>query len=473
MDGRVEDTTSDDSAARMNIILMHCHDIGRFLASYGHPTVCTPNLDRLAREGVRFENAFCAAPQCSPSRAALFTGRYPHRTGVLGLTHAGFGWDMSSEVPHIARLLSEAGYDCELIGVHHESRMRSDDEVAAQLGFASVRTGGRADEVADHAVRSLRDRAESIAQPFYLQVGFVEPHRVGATSRGDARKGFLGDYIEPDESLGVAVPGYLQDDALARAEMAELQGAVRYMDAAVGHVLDEVDRLGLADDSIVLFTTDHGLALPRAKCTLYDPGIETALIARAPRLNWSGGRSVQGLVSNVDVVPTLLEAVGVTFPNDLDGHSLVKPLSNERAFVEKCAPGFRDHIYSEITFHSYYDPRRAVRTGDEKLIVNFDSVPAYMATVSQSGRPWSVPVTHAAGPAHSHAVAEYYDLREDPLELDNRIDCPAVQGTVAELSQRLLEWMVETGDPLLQGPVESPAYGGARDFLSMAAGRSV
>ncbi|TDE09266.1 sulfatase [Jiangella asiatica] len=443
---------------RMNVALIHCHDLGRFAHCYGATTVRTPSLDALAADGIRFDNAFCSAPQCSPSRAALFTGRYPHNTGVLGLTHANYGWDLSPDVQHVAGLLADEGYWTELIGVHHESRRRPDDEVAAQLGFTKVQTGGRADDVARRAVEALSARAGDPDRPFYLQIGFTEPHRLGPATDEGTRHGFLGGHIRPDDTLGITIPGYLRDDDSTRREIAELQGAVRHVDAAVGRVLTAIDELRLADDTLVVFTTDHGLALPRAKCTLYDPGIETALILRAPRLGWSGGRISTELVSNVDIVPTVLDAVGAPIPAQVQGRSLVRRLAGDPREG-------RDHLFGELTFHNYYDPRRCVRTATHKLIVKFDSTPAFMGTVAQSWRPWATPVVSAAGPANDHAPVEVYDLRDDPLELTNLAEEPRHRGLVDELRLILLGWMQETNDPLLAGPPPSPAYRHARRFL--------
>lgn len=159
-----------------NILLIHCHDLGRFLGAYGVPTVVSPHLDSLAAESALFESAFATAPHCSPARASLFTGTYPQTNGVLGLTHDPFGWDLTDPSSHLASRLSAAGYGTELIGVHHESRVLSDDVVAERLGFDRVRSGGDRDTVVERTTEAL-DRAAASDAPFYLQVGFHEPHR--------------------------------------------------------------------------------------------------------------------------------------------------------------------------------------------------------------------------------------------------------------------------------------------------------
>lgn len=432
-----------------NVLILHCHDLGRFLGCYGIPTVRTPNLDAFAAQSVQFNRAFCAAPQCSPARGSLFTGRYPQEHGVLGLTHSYFGWDLRSGVPHLATLLGNAGYVSSLIGQHHESRVRPDPEIAAQLGFSDVSTGGRAPSVAARAVAKLREYAAGDA-PFYLQVGFSEPHRLPSSRDLPGTMGFIGDYMEPDDTNGVTVPPHLVDDAGSRTEIAELQGAVSTMDAGAGEVLRAVTELGLADNTVVVFTTDHGLALPRAKCTLYDPGIEVALLVRIPGQRPS---TVDSLVSHVDVVPTLLELLGIQRPAELSGQSLLPAIAGDSK---------RDEIFAQISHHDYYDPRRCIRTENHKLIVNFSSAPAIMDS-SQSWMRRSTPQGLAGSVPPYHPPVELYDLRTDPVELTDLADSePAVRD---DLLARLAGWMRAVDDPLLSGPVSSPMQELASDMM--------
>jgi N-sulfoglucosamine sulfohydrolase len=445
--------------ARPNVVVMHCHDLGRFLGCYGHRAVSTPNLDALAAGGVRFDRAFATAPQCSPSRASLFTGRWPHSNGVMGLTHDEFGWDLHPTERHVAELLRDDGYFTALLGVHHESRVRSDATVAARLGFDHVDTGAiLAAPVADAALGLLPHLAES-AQPFYLQVGFYEPHRIAGERDEHGVMGFLGDHLEPDESQGVAVPAYLLDTPSARAEIAELQGAIRHMDAAAGRILHQLERLGVAGNTIMLFTTDHGVALPRAKCSLYDPGLEVALIIRYPDRGWAGGRVHDALVSNIDIVPTLLAAAGIDPGDGQQGRSLL-PLLDGDAYIE------RGEIFGELTYHDYYDPRRCIRTRTHKLIANFSSAPAFMDP-SQSWSRRCTPQVQIAGKDAYHPPIELYDLQRDPHELTDLAAQPEQAELVGQLSTQLFGWMAETKDPLLDGAVTSPLHRKTQGRLSM------
>ena len=448
------------TAARPNILLITCHDLGRFLGAYGIGTVRTPVLDAFAADGVRFARAFCAAPQCSPSRAALFTGRYPHSNGVLGLTHANFAWDLHEDERHLGQILREAGYTTALFGVHHESRAAGDPAViAARCGIETIALGGSGEAVSDRALAWL-DGVTGGERPFYLQLGYHEPHRAPAHRREErGYMGFLGDEIAPDESRGVTIPPYLADTPGSRAEIAELQGAVRALDAAVGRVLAGLRERGVERETIVLFTTDHGVALPRAKCSLYDPGLEVALIVRYPARGWTGGRTVDALTSNVDLCPTLLEAAGLPISGRIQGRSLLPALDGE-PFTP------RDAIFGELTYHDYYDPRRCIRTERHKLIVNFTAAPAFMDP-SQSWARRSTTVVPADPALAYHPLLELYDLAADPHEWRNLADDPAHADTLRDLLARLGRWMVDTADPLLAGAVTPPLH---RRALAMLGG---
>lgn len=430
-----------------SILLLHCHDLGRFLGSYGVNSVRTPHLDALAAQSTVFDAAFSTSPHCSPARASLFTGSYPQQNGVLGLAHDPFGWDLLDPTTHIAHRLHSIGYATELVGVHHESRTLPDAEVAARLGFDRVRTGGDRDVVVERATDAL-ERAAASDRPFYLQVGFHEPHRNPSSRDRAGVMGFLGEDIEPDESRGVSIPSYLTQDDAAHEEIAELQGAVHHMDAGVGEILSVLDRLGLADDTIVVFTTDHGLALPRAKCTLYDAGLGVALFLRVPgRAGWAG-RRIDTLVSHVDVVPTLLELAASTESSGIPGTSLVP-------VVEQDARA-RAYTFGQLTYHTYFDPKRSVRSASAKLILNLSNAPSSMDP-TQSWMHRSTPVDLKGPTIATSSVMEFYDLADDPDELVNLIDDPSRADQIAEFASALWEWMLTTGDPVVDQPT-SPRH---------------
>lgn len=245
------------------------------------------------------------------------------------------------------------------------------------------------------------------------------------------------------------VPSYMPDNDGSRREMAALQGAIMEADRAIGRIVGALDDGGLLDDALIVFTADHGIAMPRAKCTLYDPGIEIALIMR-----WPGGgigpAISSELVSNVDIAPTLLEITHIHAPEVLQGHSFLALLEN-RDYEPRAS------VYAEKTWHSYYDPMRAIRTQRYKLIRNFESafaveVPADVqegAVFRESPQRYSRDRT---------APLELYDLELDPLEAVNLASIERHSGLMRELDALLWQWMADTADPLLEGPVASPWF---------------
>lgn len=439
-----------------NILIVHCHDLGQYLHCYGVETVQTPNLDAFAAEGVRFSRSFCTSPSCSPSRAAIFTGRYPHSNGVMGLCHATFAWDLHPGERHLAQILREAGYTTAAVGVIHETRSG-----AARCGYQSYDPPSQATQATDAAIARLAQLRDD-DRPFLLAVGFIEPHRLpafGADPPGE--HGFTPAWIKADSALGTQVPGYLRDTPGTRQELAELQGAVRHVDTQFGRLMTALDELGLKQDTLVIFTTDHGVAMPRAKCSLYDPGIGVAFMLRLPaRRGWHGGVTQSALVSNVDYLPMLLNLLELPIPSEVQGRSLMALLDN--------APySARDEIFAEMTYHDYYDPRRCIRTATHKLIANFTTAPFFMDP-SQSWRPRSDTTSPPNRAMAYHPHIELYDLRSDPWEQQNLADKPEHAAIQRELLRRLHRHLVETADPILAGAVTGPHHRAAQAYLEQA-----
>lgn len=424
-----------------NLVMIDCHDLGQHLGCYGWQTVPSPNLDKLAAHGVRFENNFCTAPQCCPSRATLYTGRYAHANGMFGLAHHPFNWRMHDDEQHLGQLMKNAGYATAQIGMQHVTDQV--ERAVQRLGFDHVQLADDADTIAELVADHLRNSA---TDPFFLNIGFVEPHR-------DANGYFR--QAPPDRSRGVQVPPYLPQTPEAEEEFAQLQGVIGKMDRAIGRIWRALQANGHLANTWLIFTTDHGIAMPRAKCTMYDPGIETALIMYAEPFGLTGGRIYRELISNVDVVPTILDMLGFPHSERLHGRSFA-PLLRGEAYTS------REYIFAEKTFHTAYEPQRAIRTDRYKLIWNAEvdiinvpgdimHSPIYPQLIEQ--------ITAERPPL------EFYDLLEDPLEQHNRIDEPAYAATVNDLRWQLLNWMKDTGDPLLQGPISSPYYHRALNML--------
>ena len=272
----------------MNILYIHTHDTGRYIQPYGY-AIPTPNLQRMAEQGTIFRQCFNAGPTCSPSRAALLTGQYPHVCGMLGLAHRGFSLNDYSK--HLAGYLTRNGFESVLCGVQHVTRHDRKDV----LGYSRIIMGqdvpwdelkaqwdqeGLSEEHKGAARSMAQDRSNARAvvaylkekkdKPFFLSFGMGSTHRPYAKADPDINP----DYMQP--------PAPVHDNAETRRDMAEFATRARCVDDCVGLVLDTLRETGLDRDTFVFFTTDHGIAFPRMKCHLYDPGIGVALIVDYP-----------------------------------------------------------------------------------------------------------------------------------------------------------------------------------------------
>lgn len=436
------------NATKPNIVIFHSHDFGQYLGCYGVKTVRTPNLDKFAAEGVRFARSFCTAPGCSPSRASLFTGRYPHNNGVMGLTHGDFGWDLRPEEKHLAQILKQAGYATVAIGVIHETHSG-----AKRCGYDKFIKKKLAANGTPIAIEELK-RLAAGKQPFFLYAGFDEGHRLPYPKGSEPMAGlvgFPGPHLQPDDSLGVDLPGYLRDTPGTREELAGLQGAMRHLDEQFGRWVQAIRELGLETNTLFIVTTDHGIAMPRAKCSLYEPGLQVALLLRhAGRKGWNGGVVRNEMVSNIDVLPSILELAGISIPTNVQGRSFA-PLLDGRAYTPNAA------IFGEQTYHGYYDPQRSIRTETHKLIANFSTAPAFQDP-SQQWRPKSDVVVPERPPTSFHPHLELYDLTNDPWEQVNLANEPKHAAVRNELARRLYEQMVKSDDPLLRGAVTPPHH---------------
>jgi arylsulfatase A-like enzyme len=402
---------------RPNIVYLHSHDTGRHIQPYGHQ-VPTPNNERLADQGLLFRQAFSAAPVCSGSRAALLTGEYSHTNGMLGLAHRGYR--LADYHHHLVHTLRDAGYTSTLIGEQHVS---ADPD---EIGYDEVveLRSHQAAEVAPAAAKAIRETKS----PSFLSVGFFETHR---------------DFFEPTsvrDALYSLPPANLPDTPVTRRDMAAYKASARALDQGVGTVLDAIED----DNTLVILTTDHGLAFPGAKATLTDRGIGVLLIIRGPG-GFTGGRVSDALVSQVDLFPTITELLGIERPEWVRGKSLL-PLTR------RDAGEVNDAVFAEITFHAAYEPQRAVRTRRYKYIRRYER--PVLANIDDSP---SKDYLLAHGLAERDAPDEQlYDLVFDPNEADNIVH--AEPEIAAELRARLTAWMQETGDPLLDGPI-APAPG--------------
>lgn len=415
------------SAGRPNILYIHSHDTGRWTSPYGH-RVPTPNLQRLAEEGVLFRQAYCAAPTCSPSRASLLTGECPHSNGMLGLVNRGFSMTPTGYGHHIIRTLREAGYYSALIGLQHIA------EDPHTIGYDRVEVipGNRVAHVTPEAVRFLGSRPR---QPFWLTVGYFETHR-------PYHRAALEDdpcYAEP--------PAPVPDVPASRRDMADFQETVRTLDWGVGEVMAALEAAGLAENTVVISTTDHGIAWPMMKCNLYDGGMGVHLVLRGPG-GFRGGKVCDAMISQLDLFPTLCELLQIQAPSWLQGRSFLPALRGESSEINNA-------VFAEVNYHASYEPKRAVRTKRWKYIRHY------------GGREHPVLPNCDDGPTKGYWVKNgwaeqiiapeaLYDLIFDPNERNNLAGNASHRPVLDEMRKRMDTWMRGTDDPLLHGPVPAP-----------------
>jgi len=405
----------------MNLVYLHCHDLGRYLGCYGRE-VESPHLDALAEGSILFENAFCANPTCSPSRCSLLTGQYPHNCGMFGLTHLGFRLERADR--HLVRVLGDRGWHTALCGIQHEFP-------AKEIPYRTIIPSrgaefGTPDWDAAIAEASAGFLERPPDEPFVLSCGFFYPHR--PLMRG-------GRPPHPPLPRRMALP----DDPSIREDYHGFLKSVRHMDACAGKVLDAIENSGLAENTIVVFTTDHGAPYPGNKSDLRDAGLEVALMLRAP--GREPGR-VTAMVSQVDLYPTLLEMLGLDCPEATDGVSLTALINGGTASV-------RDHLFAEVNHHAEYQPMRALRTREFKYIRSFESDLRHR-TKNYDGFKDFGNALQANGYLDEPRPRErLFDIKEDPDEQSNRIGDRACAVVEDKLRTTLDDWMRTTDDPLL------------------------
>lgn len=410
---------------RPNIVYIHSHDTGRQIQPYA-PGVATPALQRLAAEGVLLRRTFCAAPTCSPSRAALLTGQWAHCSGMIGLAHRGFR--LHDPTRHLAHFLAEHGYHTVLAGLQHVA----DDP--ATTGYADIRTphDRHAASVAPVAVDFLQSAPP---QPFFLDIGFFETHREFPDSTGRIHAGTL------------TPPHPIADTPATRRDFADYCAMATDLDTGVATVLAALDETGLAGNTLVIYTTDHGPAFPGMKCNLTDAGIGVAMILRGPG-EFGGARVVDAMLSHIDLFPTLCEWLDLPAPAWLQGHSFLPVLRGERAEIN-------DALYAEVTYHAAYEPQRAIRTQRHKYIRRYGA--RALPVLPNCDDSPSKDLWIESGWSQLELPREaLYDLTLDPGESANLVAAPHMAPTLAELRSRLDAWMRATDDPLLRGDVPPP-----------------
>lgn len=427
-------------ASPRNILVVHAHDMGRYNSIYGH-SIPTPAMTALASEGITFRDAHCAAPTCSPSRAAMLTGLTAHETGMLGLAHRGF--ELNDYTRHLARRLSAKGFHTVRAGLQHEywagvPEWGSTDEHEM---YEEVLRGSEKETICD--LKSAAAAAEFLQRgrgekPWFLWMGLVYPHRE-----------FLESKKDPVRADRIKVPDPLPDTPEVREDMARYHDTVAVTDQALGRVLDALESSGQAEDTLVILTTDHGIAFPDMKCNLTAHGTGVTWVMRHPGHIPAGAVS-DALVSHLDLVPTVLDLLDAGIPGDGHGVSLRPLIENpETASV-------REDLFAEVNVHAGPEPKRSVRSkrfNYIKLMYSYEKPILPNIDDSPSKEIWL---------AHGYAEraldrVQLYDLMLDPQERHNVAGDPHYADVLKEMDARLERWMLKTNDPLLNGPLTVPA----------------
>ena len=408
-------TTAAIASEHPNIVVFVADDAGwDDFGAYGHPAIRTPTIDALARAGWTADNAFLTTPQCSPSRISILTGKHPHQTGAEDL-HV----PLPSGYRIVPSYLSEAGYFTGDMQKQHYG-----PDAAAQFDWYSE----------DLDINAFLDAAKD--KPFFLWVGFHDPHR----TYGDAPM-----VHSPDD---VRLPPTVIDTPETRADFVRYYDEIARMDSEIARFLEELEDRELRDNTYVVFISDNGAPMPRAKGTLYDAGIKTPMIVTGPGVK--SGVRYSSLLSVVDLAPTILELAGLENPDEMIGASI------RASIFDPSLPG-RNFVFSQRNWHNTDEHMRSIRSDRYKLIWNnYIHLPHGTAADITASPTWqALRVARDDGELTREQAllfevprprVELYDVTADPMELTNLAADLGYRDTIQKMMARLEAWMIETGD---------------------------
>ena len=413
------------AAQQPNIVYIDAHDLGDWLACYGRPYLSTPHLDQLASEGALFSQYIATAPICMPSRSAIYTGHMPHVTGVTGQ------FPLNSDEICLPMHLAKHGYETVLIG--------SVKVLNSPTWMGFERTIPVADRtlLAQTAADYLYSQRGQRNRPLHVFVSFQAVHRPYQNT------------FDPAVAESMLVPSYLPNLPVVSKDLATLAYRVGLLDEQLGLILNAVKAAGLQDTTLLLFTTDHGIAVARAKHTLYDAGLKVALITKYPPLITPGSR-YDDLLSNVDLLPTVLEIAGAPVPDGLHGSSFLRLLQGRS--YESRSECFSEQTWGRRAGMQYYSPSRSIRSKGFKYIYNFSERPFFVDTdwLARLGSDRAVVEDRWGQPAPEE---ELYDLYADQYELHNLARDPVYAKARSYFHNTLFSFLERTQDPILRGPI--------------------
>jgi N-sulfoglucosamine sulfohydrolase len=437
---------SVSAAQRTNVLLFTADDLhAESLGVYGGKVAdLTPNLDRFAAQGMLFNRGHVNVAICAPCRAVIATGLLSHNSGAMGFMPAKPG------TPDIATAFQSAGYLAGILGkVGHSTPVKS---MKWDYSFDQKELGnGRNPQIYyDHCIAFFQ-RCRDEKKPFYFMVNSHDPHRPYCDPEKLTKGAAMPSRTyQPEE---VEVPGFLPDLPGVRAELAHYQNSTRRLDDTFGRVMQALDESGQADNTIVVFMSDNGIAVPFAKCNVWFHSSRTPFLVRWPGTVKAGSRNDTHFVSPVDLKPTFLEITGVSGPKRLDGSSILpllhgKPQSGRR------------FMFSQIDSKAGNDgvPMRCVQDAKFGYIYNPFSDGRHIYRNNNEGKTFAAMAAAAKTDPDIAAridlfrlrmPEEFYDLETDPDCLNNLIGHPDHQQRIQEYRERLESWMKQTGDPML------------------------
>ncbi len=439
-------------ATPVNVLVITADDMNwDSVGCFGAPMKdLTPNIDRLAAEGIRFERAHVASTVCMPSRNALNSGRLPHRSGGEGFHYFRF-----PDVPTIPDTLKKHSYKVGILGkVKHSTPYKDTPWDHAE------EIGRNTEQFYDKAGAFI-DSAEKDGKPFYLIVNSHDPHRpyYSHSREGKTIKGRNGNppsshpsrVFHPDE---VFVPVFLPDTPPVRDELADYYCSVRRCDDVVGRLIDLLDEKGIADNTIVFFLSDHGMGAPSAKGNAYYNSTKTPLVVRWPGRIKAGSVDDRNFVSILDIFPTLLDAAGLPSPVGFDGLSLLPAFRGEQ--LKGRGEIFFTQFYTNIgknqfnmrtaltrkyayTYNTFYNGERLY--SGSSLGGNFFKS---MLEAGRTDPKWAARAEHIL----RRAPEELYDLEKDPACMHNLADNPEYATLIETFRRATVVHMKETRDPV-------------------------
>ena len=428
---------SDSVQTRPNILWISCEDISAHLGCYGDPHAITPNLDQMATEGVRYSNAFTAAGVCAPCRSTIITGMYQNS---IGTHHMRCNAKLPTWLKPFPLYLKQAGYYCTN---NSKTDYQFKNPSAAKIWDISGKKG------------HWKNRQEK-GQPFFAVFNFTGCHESGIASESKYKsvteKLAANQRQDPDKLT--TLPDYYPDTAVTREDWKRNYELITAMDSWAGELIQEIKDASLYENTIIIFWSDHGVGLPRAKRWLYDSGTHIPMIVRIPQSMRVGDQGEPGsidpeLVSSVDFGPTVLNLAGLPVPEHTQGRAFLgKNLSSPRSYVY----GARDRMDER------YDIIRSVRDQRYRYIRNFEPLKPYyqyMNTPEKGATMREIRKAEAAGElsaamalfsASRKPVEELYDLRNDPQEINNLANDRKQTKRLVQMRAALAAWQNEVGD---------------------------